>query len=56
MYGGSPTVGTWSSSPWRPDNEFETDRMLDVFDDEDIDPPLGRLQLEPELVLDGVEK
>ena len=23
---GSPTAGTWSSSPWRPDNEFETDR------------------------------
>ena len=24
---GSPTAGTWSSSQWRPDNEFETDRM-----------------------------
>ena len=23
---GSPTAGTWSSSQWRPDNEFETDR------------------------------
>ena len=23
---GSPTAGTWSSSPWRPDNEFEMDR------------------------------
>ena len=22
----SPTAGTWSSSPWRPDNEFEMDR------------------------------
>ena len=22
----SPTAGTWSSSQWRPDNEFETDR------------------------------
>ena len=22
---GSPTAGTWSSSQWRPDNEFETD-------------------------------
>ena len=21
----SPTAGTWSSSQWRPDNEFETD-------------------------------
>ena len=25
---GSPTAGTWSSSQWRPDNEFETDRVL----------------------------
>ena len=24
---GSPTAGTWSSSQWRPDNEFETDTM-----------------------------
>ena len=24
---GSPTAGTWSSSQWRPDNEFETDRI-----------------------------
>ena len=24
---GSPTAGTWSSSQWRPDNEFETDRV-----------------------------
>ena len=24
---GSPTAGTWSSSRWRPDNEFETHRM-----------------------------
>ena len=23
---GSPAAGTWSSSQWRPDNEFETDR------------------------------
>ena len=23
---GSPTAGTWSSSQWQPDNEFETDR------------------------------
>ena len=23
---GSPTAGTWSSSQWRSDNEFETDR------------------------------
>jgi Integrase core domain len=23
---GSSTAGTWSSSQWRPDNEFETDR------------------------------
>ncbi len=22
---GFPTAGTWSSSPWRPDDEFETD-------------------------------
>ena len=26
---GSPTAGTWSSSQWRPDNEFETDRQAD---------------------------
>ena len=26
MFVGSPTAGTWSSSQWRPDNEFETDR------------------------------
>src|ERR1700680_1397111 len=26
MCAGSPTAGTWSSSQWRPDNEFETDR------------------------------
>ena len=25
---GSPTAGTWSSSQWRPDNEFETDRPV----------------------------
>ena len=24
---GSPTCRTWSSSQWRPDNEFETDRL-----------------------------
>ena len=24
----SPTAGTWSSSQWRPDNEFETDRPV----------------------------
>ena len=24
MCGGFPTAGTWSSSPWRPDSEFET--------------------------------
>ena len=23
----SPTAGTWSSSQWRPDNEFETHRV-----------------------------
>ena len=28
---GSPTAGTWSSSPWRPDNEFETDTVA-VFE------------------------
>ena len=27
---GSPTAGTWSSSQWWPDNEFETDRILSV--------------------------
>ena len=29
---GSPTAGTWFSSQWRPDNEFETDRreMIDI--------------------------
>jgi hypothetical protein len=27
---GSPTAGTWSSSQWRPDNEFETDRRLAI--------------------------
>ena len=26
MCGGSPTAGTWSSSQWRPDDGFETDR------------------------------
>ena len=26
---GSPTAGTWSSSQWRPDNEFETDRRTE---------------------------
>ena len=25
-----PTAGTWSSSQWRPDNEFETDRILSI--------------------------
>ena len=25
---GSPTAGTWSSSQWRPDDEFETDTFL----------------------------
>ena len=25
---GSPTAGTWSSSQWRPDNEFETDTVV----------------------------
>src|SRR5258708_4187578 len=25
MWVASPTAGTWSSSRWRPDNEFETD-------------------------------
>ena len=38
----SPTAGTWSSSQWRPDNEFETDkgyrtdeqcRLSSAFDD-----------------------
>ena len=28
---GSPTAGTWSSSRWRPDNEFETHRLLDLL-------------------------
>ena len=27
---GSPTAGTWSSSQWRPDNEFETDRWVEL--------------------------
>ena len=27
---GSPTAGIWSSSQWRPDNEFETDRGVEV--------------------------
>ena len=27
---GSPTAGTWSSSQWRPDNEFETDTKYRV--------------------------
>jgi hypothetical protein len=34
---GSPTAGIWSSSPWRPDNEFETDR---------IEPPTPRSRSE----------
>ncbi len=30
---GSHTAGTWFSSQWRPDNEFETDTMaVDVVD------------------------
>ena len=33
---GSPTAGTWSSSQWRPDNEFETDSngeaKMELFD------------------------
>ena len=28
---GSPTAGTWFSSQWRPDNEFETDRVKRAF-------------------------
>ena len=28
---GSPTAWTWSSSQWRPDNEFETDTGLDTI-------------------------
>ena len=28
----SPTAGTWSSSQWRPDNEFETDRRRSLDD------------------------
>jgi hypothetical protein len=31
MYVGSPTAGTSSSSQWRPDNEFETDRVDFVY-------------------------
>ena len=27
---GSPTAGTWSSSQWRPDNEFETDTTFEL--------------------------
>ena len=27
----SPTAGTWSSSQWRPDNEFETDSRVAVL-------------------------
>ena len=33
---GSPTAGTWSSSQWRPDNEFETD-ILPTFFHSDLD-------------------
>ena len=29
---GFPTAGTWSSSQWRPDNEFETDTHERAFD------------------------
>ena len=29
---GSPTAGTWFSSQWRPDNEFETDTRNTVID------------------------
>ena len=29
---GSPTAGTWSSSQWRPDNEFETDTDAGVIE------------------------
>ena len=30
---GSPTAGTWSSSLWRPDNEFETDSRRRLMDE-----------------------
>ena len=33
----SPTAGTWSSSQWRPDNEFETDRFTGI--DDPYEPP-----------------
>ena len=29
---GSPTAGTWFSSQWRPDNEFETDTSRQLGD------------------------
>ena len=38
---GSPTAGTWSSSPWRPDNEFETDKAQN----EAANRPGGRQRL-----------
>ena len=41
MCGGSPTAGTWSSSQWRPDNEFETDRQLPDADGEPNEIPLS---------------
>ena len=45
---GSPTAGTWSSSQWRPDNEFETDSVL-------LLAPTGkaRVQLETKTELAG---
>ena len=47
---GSPTAGTWSSSQWRPDNEFETDTVpgypkRPVPRDEDAAKPLKKRTL-----------
>ena len=39
----SPTAGTWSSSQWRPDNEFETDSLGNGLRDRE-NPPRQRLR------------
>ena len=43
---GSPTAGTWFSSQWRPDNEFETDRSTAV-DSSRVPIGSGQLTADP---------
>ena len=41
----SPTAGTWSSSQWRPDNEFETDRSRSGYYSRPLVTRVGTLEL-----------